>query len=136
MEPFEKVKALFKGCDDPEARYKKIIELGGKLPPMPPNEKVQENIVPGCQSLVYLSAEYVDEKIYFTAYSDALISAGLASLLIEAYSGQSPEFIVKNHPTFLEELGITASLTPGRSNGLASMYRSMQKHALNFLIPG
>ena len=134
MESFERVKALFKGCDTPEDRYKKIIDLGSQLPPMSPNEKVQENIVPGCQSLVYLSAEFVDEKIYFTAYSDALISAGLASLLIEAYNGLPPEFIVKNHPTFLEELGITTSLTPGRSNGLASMYRSMQKHALNILV--
>lgn len=134
MEYFDEIKALFKGCDSPESRYQKIIELGFQLPPMPDSLKTEENLVKGCQSLVYLHAKLVDEKFYFTASSDALISAGLAQLLLLAYQGKSPTFILKIRPTFLEDLGIPTSLSPGRSNGLASMYLQMQKFALNFLV--
>lgn len=128
------VKDLFKDCFTKEQIYQKIIELGKTLPVMPEKYKTPEYLVNGCQSIVYLHAEFIEKKIYFTAFSEALISAGLAALLIQAYQGQSPETILKVRPTFLEDLQIPALLSPGRSNGLASMFLRMQKIALNFLL--
>ena len=134
METFSDLKNLFIHCRTGQDRYQKIIELGRELPPMAPEHKTEENIVRGCQSIVYLSSEMVDGKIYFTAYSEALISAGLAAILIRAYSGQSPEMVLKTKPIFLEELQIIGSLSPSRSNGLANMFLRMQQDALKFLV--
>lgn len=134
MEPFSDLKNLFSCCQTQQDRYQKIIELGRELPPMPPEDKIEENIVKGCQSIVYLSSEMVEGKIYFTAHSEALISAGLAAILIRAYSGQSPEMVLKTKPIFLEELQIIGSLSPSRSNGLANMFLRMQQDALKFLV--
>lgn len=134
LQSHQQAKDLFKDCSTKERIYQKIIELGKTLPEMPEKHKTSENLVNGCQSLVYLHAELVEKKVYFTAFSEALISAGLAALLIQAYQGQSPETILKIRPSFLEELQIPAVLSPGRSNGLASMYLRMQKISLNFLL--
>lgn len=128
------VKNLFQGVLSPQDRYQRIIELGRKLPPMPPEYKTDENIVKGCQSIVYLHSQMEDGKIFYYAHSEALISAGLAALLIRAYSGQPPEVILKSKPTFLEELQILGSLSPSRSNGLANMFLRMQQDSLKFLI--
>lgn len=135
MDHFLAVKELFQGCDTPEKKYQKIIECGRSLPSMPPDLKIPENIVSGCQSIVYLHCQMLEGKLFFTAASDALISSGLAALLLKAYNGHPPEFLLKNKPTFLNELQINTSLSPGRSNGLASMFLRMQKNALNFLVP-
>jgi cysteine desulfuration protein SufE len=134
MELFSDLKNLFIHCRTGQDRYQKIIELGRDLPPMAPEEKIEENIVKGCQSIVYLSSEVIDGKIYFTAHSEALISSGLAAILIRAYSGQAPEVVLKIKPTFLEELQILGSLSPSRSNGLANMFLRMQQDALKFLV--
>ncbi|MDN3506618.1 MAG: SufE family protein [Simkaniaceae bacterium] len=135
MIDFSLVKELFENCKTPEDRYQKIISLGKNLPPIAEIHKTTDNIVPGCQSIVYLHTEMRADNLYFTAASDALISSGLAGLLILAYNGHPPESVLKYKPTFLEELQITTSLTPGRSNGLASMYTRMQQDSLKFLIP-
>ena len=135
MTAFSEVKTLFRNCLSAEDRHKVLIELGRSLPPMPEPFTTDENLVRGCQSIVYLHSEAREGKIYFTAFSDALISAGLAALLIKAYSGLKPEAVIKTKPTFLEELDLLTSLTPGRSNGLASMYTRMQKEALKILLP-
>jgi|GEM_PF-566261 len=135
MKDFSLVKSLFKDCLKPEDRYQKIIAMGKKLPPIAEKHRISENIIPGCQSIVYLHTELREGKLFFTAASDALISSGLAALLILAYDGTSPEVVLKQEPSFLEELQITTSLTPGRSNGLASMYLRMQQDALKFLLP-
>lgn len=132
-EKAQEIKNLFHSCQTPEERYLKIIELGKGLKAMPAEEKIPERIVPGCQSIVYLSAKLENGKIYFNAASEALISAGLAALLLYMYSGQEPTFVIKNPPTFLSDLGIIASLSPARSNGLASMYLRMQQEALKQL---
>lgn len=131
---FEQVKNLFQSVSSPEEKYQKIIELGRQLPPMDAQYKIPENIVKGCQSIVYLYSSCSNGKIYFSASSDALISAGLAALLIKAYSGLAPDVILKEKPLFLEELHIYSSLSPSRSNGLANMYLRMQKDALKYLI--
>ncbi|NGX39291.1 MAG: Cysteine desulfuration protein SufE [Chlamydiae bacterium] len=118
----------------PQESYQKIIALGQELPPIAPEYKCEENIVRGCQSIVYLHSELHEKHLKFTAYSEALISRGLAALLISLYDNEPPEALLKCKPDFLEEVGIYASLSPGRSNGLASMYLRMQKDALNFLV--
>ncbi len=133
MKDFSEIKRLFHHLSSPQQRYEKIIELGRKLPPIPPQQKIPANIVKGCQSVVYLYAENIDGKMFYHAASDALISSGLAALLLLAYNGASPEVVLKEKPLFLEDLQIYASLSPGRSNGLANMYFQMQKSALKFL---
>src|SRR5579872_2166052 len=94
LEKQNKVKQLFLHCTSPEEKYKKLIEIGQNLTPISPTAKVPENAVSGCQSLLYLSACYKDQKIIFTAASDALISAGLTALLIMVYSEESPEVVL------------------------------------------
>lgn len=126
----QRIKKLFSSCKTVEERYLKIIEFGKSLPPFDPNEKTSERIVSGCQSIVYLSTKMDQGKIYFNAFSEALISAGLAALLIQTYNGEDPAVLIKCPPTFLQELDITSSLSPARSNGLANIYLRMQQEAL------
>ncbi|NGX26189.1 MAG: Sulfur acceptor protein CsdE [Chlamydiae bacterium] len=134
MKDFSMVKNLFKDCFSQEDLYQKIIALGRNLPPLDQKYKIPENIVKGCQSIVYLHTVMEDGKLFFHASSDALISSGLAALLIKAYNGEPPETVLQHKPTFLEDLQIYSSLTPGRSNGLASMFLRMQQDALKFLV--
>lgn len=101
---------------------------------MPEEHKREENQVIGCQSVVYLHSYLQEGKLYFIASSEALISAGLAALLLEVYNGLPPELLLQHRPTFLNELGIYATLSPGRSNGLSSMFLRMQKEALKSLL--
>lgn len=131
------LKTLFNDCLCEEAKYKKIIELGRQQPQLDPCYKVPENIVKGCQSTMYLHSQCHEEGVIFAASSDALISSGLAALLIQVYSGETPETILKCPPHFLEDLGVNASLTPSRANGLYSIHLKMKQEALKFLMnPG
>ena len=134
LEKQRKIKLYFKECADEQARYEKIIDLGKKNSSLLKEFKVDENLVPGCQSRMYLRSYEKNGRIYFEAESDALISSGLAVLLIEVYSGEEPEVILKCPPDYLEELGISASLTPGRANGLYSIHLRMKRDALKFLM--
>jgi len=128
------LKEIFDACPTQESRYQKIIELGRKLPSLDNAYKTPENIVKGCQSTLYLHSYKDGNTILFEAESDALISGGLAALLIMVYSGESPETVLKCPPTFLEELGISASLTPNRANGLSSLHLRMKQDALKHLL--
>ena len=116
-----------------EERYLALIELGRSLLPYPPELQIAEKQVRGCQSTLYLNASLKDGQLFFEAKSDALISAGLAALLIALYSGQTPETILTQPPTVISELGLTASLTPSRSNGLAHIHLRMKQEALRIL---
>jgi len=116
-----------------EERYHLLMEMGQRLPPFPESCKTPDRIVQGCQSTLYLHAFLSEGKLFFEAYSDALISAGLAALLIAVYSGETPETILTCPPTFLSELGIAASLSPNRSNGLAELHLRMKQEALQAL---
>jgi cysteine desulfuration protein SufE len=129
-----KVKALFSNCTHPMAKYEKIIQLGRNLVTYPTEFMVSEKLVKGCQSQMYLHATFSDGKIYFHVHSEALISAGLAALLLAVYNEETPETVLSCPPLFLEELGIHQSLSPGRSNGLSSLYLRMKQEALNFLV--
>ena len=134
LEKQDKVKALFADCLTPAALYDKIMELGKQLAPFPTDRKTETNRVQGCQSLMYLFSQFENGKVYFEADSDALISRGLAALLLLVYSGETPETILKCPPTYLEDLGIAKSLSPTRSNGLFSLHLKMKQEALRYLL--
>lgn len=127
----EELKSMFLKCASDDEKYEKIIDFGRQQPHLPPEDKTAENIVKGCQSTMYLSAKMDHGKVIFEAESDALISAGLAALLVKVYSGETPETILKCPPKFLEEIGINASLTPSRVNGLYSVHLRMKQEALH-----
>lgn len=127
----EGIKKKFQSLQTPEKKYEYLIELGKKLPPYPSELKTENRIVPGCQSILYLDAQIKENRIYFQIDCDALISKGLGALLIEIYNGLSPQEILLNPPLFLKELGILTSLSPHRSNGLASIYEKMKKLLFN-----
>ena len=121
---------LFKSCLTAEEKYQKIIELGKMQSHLDPIYKTDENQVEGCQSRMYLRSWEKDGCVFFESEADALISAGLAVLLLRAYNGEKPEVILKCPPDHIEELGISQTLTPGRANGLASLYLRMKQDAL------
>ena len=130
----DKIKKIFSLASTPEARYELIISMGRTLPPMNAAHKTPENIVDGCQSKLYLHALLVDGQLQFEVDSDALISKGLAAILIQLYNNKSPEYILKNPPTILSDLNIFASLSPTRAHGLKSLHLKMQKIALQHII--
>lgn len=115
-----------------EERYQHLMQMGRRLPPYPNSLKIPANIVAGCQSTLYLHSDFTDGKIFFQAHSDALISSGLAALLIFVYSGEPPEILLKHPPTFLTDLNL--SLTPARSNGLSHIHLRMKQLALLSLV--
>ena len=112
LEKQQRVKLLFSDCDTPQKKYEKIIELGRQLPAYPLELQTPDRLVKGCQSAMYLHTQLVDGKIQFLAFSEALISSGLAALLLIVYNDESPEAILTCPPDFLEELGIHGSLSP------------------------
>ena len=121
---------LFEACSTPESKYEKIIELGLKLPPLPKEEKTPLNLVAGCQSKTYITVKVQEDKtLYFTADSDALISKGLAALLIQIYQGEKPEALLLCPPTVLQKLKLLDLLSPLRSNGLKSIFYKMREIA-------
>lgn len=123
----------FQGCSGIEQTYERMIQLGRNQHPLPAEHRCEQNRVIGCQSQMYLWSEYRDGRLYFQAESDALISAGLAQLLIWAYSGERAETILTTPPLFLNELAIPAALSPSRANGLASLHLRMRQEALRAL---
>ncbi len=130
--------SLFSDCKTPEAIYEKIIMLGKSLP-KPPLEllstKTENHIVKGCQSTVFIFSkiDLAGIMLYYID-SDALISSGLASLLLYIYQGEKAEFILFCPPLFISELKLNMTLSPGRSNGLASMYSRMKQDALKLFL--
>lgn len=128
------IKQLFVKCKNEEECYQKIIELGRRAPPMKAENKRPDHLVKGCQSTMYLHTFLEKGKVYFEAESDALISSGLGQILTLVYSGEDPETILKCPPSYLEELGISASLTPNRANGLYSVHLRMKQEALKYYI--
>jgi len=109
--------------------------MGKKLPFLEERHKIKENLVQGCQSRVYLTATLsADQCVFFRVHSDALISSGLAALLLFIYQGETAPFILHCPPLFIRDLGLMQSLSPGRSNGLISMYTKMKKVTINLIL--
>ncbi len=121
--------SLFDSWDD---KYEYIIDLGKKLPPLDPRFKTDDNKVKGCQSSVWLAADYTDGRVYYKADSDAVIVKGLISMLIRVLSGQKPEDIVAARLDFINQIGMTSHLAQTRSNGLLAMVKNMKNYALAF----
>lgn len=121
--------SLFDSWDD---KYEYIIDLGKKLAPLPDEHKKDENKVKGCQSTVWLVADYKDGKVYFQAESDAVIVKGLISMLIRVLSGHTPDEILNANMDFINKIGMTSHLAQTRSNGLLAMVRQMKNYALAF----
>ena len=130
----ETIKILFDACKTTESRYELIISLGKKLPPMSPLYKTTPNLVDGCQSKLYLHSVLTNNTLQFECDSDALISRGLAAILLHLYNNETPEHILKNPPTILSDLNIFVSLSPTRAHGLRSLFLKMQKIALQHLV--
>ncbi len=120
------LKKKFNTLSTPVQKYEQIILFGKTLPLIDPKHKTPETLVRGCQSELYIHTEQKQGKLFFTAQTDALISRGLAALLIEIYNGEDVETILSSPPHFLETLGIHASLSPNRSQGISHIYLKMK----------
>lgn len=109
-----------------------IMELGQKLPPMPEADKVEDNVVKGCQSKVWLTARLEDDKLYFSADSNTAITKGLVSLLTRIFNGQTPDDILQSDLYFMKKIGMERFIGTQRSNGFAAMIKQMKLYALAF----
>jgi len=122
----------FAGFDDWMDKYQLLIDLGSELAPLDEKYKTEQNLIDGCQSRVWLQADYEDGAIRFTAESDALIVKGIVSLLIRVLSGHTPREILDAELYFIEQIGLKEHLSPTRSNGLLAMVKQMRMYALAF----
>jgi len=111
-------------------KYEYIIQLGKELPLIDPAYKKEENLIKGCQSKVWLHADYKDGKVFFTADSDAIITKGLVGMVVRVLSGHTPEEITQADLYFVDKVGLKEHLSVTRSNGLVSMIKQMKMYAL------
>ena len=128
----DEIIAEFCDFDDWLDRYQLLIDVGSEQEPLPVEYKTDNNLIEGCQSRVWLQADYIDGKVHFRAESDAMIVKGIVSLLIKVYSGRTPDEILDNEPYFVEAIGLKEHLSPTRSNGLVAMIKQMKLYALAF----
>ncbi len=122
----------FELFDDWEGKYEYIIDLGKKLPKLADEYKTEDNIIKGCQSIVWLNAYMEGDKLIFEADSEAIIVKGLVSMLLKVLSGHTPEEILKADLYFINRVGLSSHLAQTRSNGLASMVKQMKAYAIAF----
>ena len=122
----------FADFDDWMDKYALLIDLGNSLPPLEEKYKTESNLIEGCQSRVWLQADYVDCKILFKGESDAVIVKGIVSLLISILSDHTPQEILDADLYFIEKIGLKEHLSPTRSNGLVAMVKQMRMYALAF----
>ena len=113
-------------------KYEYIIDLGKSLPVIKTKYKTQENIIRGCQSKVWLYAENIDNKLIFTADSDAIITKGIIAILIRTFSNQSAEEIINAKTDFIEKIGLKEHLSQTRANGLSSMIKQIKLYAVAY----
>lgn len=122
----------FENFDDWMDKYNYLIELGKSLPVIDERYKIESNLIQGCQSRVWLHAEFDGDKIHFTADSDAVITKGIANLLIRVFSNHTPQEILDASTEFINEIGLTEHLSPTRSNGMMSMIKQIKMYALAY----
>lgn len=113
-------------------KYEHLIALGKDLPLIDGEYKTEENLIKGCQSRVWLHAELIDDKVIFTADSDAIITKGIIALMIRVFSNQTPEAIATSDVDFIDEIGLKEHLSPTRSNGLLSMVKQIKLYGIAF----
>jgi cysteine desulfuration protein SufE len=122
----------FSMFDDWMQRYEYIIDLGKKLPLIKEEFKTDDNIIKGCQSKVWLKGEENNDKIVFTADSDAILTKGIIAILIRVFSNQKSSDILNADMDFIDEIGLKEHLSPTRANGLVSMIKNIKMYALAF----
>ncbi|APG65758.1 Fe-S metabolism protein SufE [Tenacibaculum todarodis] len=116
--------------DDWMERYQYIIDLGKTLPLIDAAYKVDENLIKGCQSKVWLYSDLNEETLTFTADSDAILTKGIVALLLRVYSNQTPQAILAAETSFIDEIGLKEHLSPTRANGLVSMIKQIKMYAI------
>lgn len=122
----------FSVFDDWMDKYALLIDMGNALPPLDDRYKTSNNLIEGCQSRVWLQADYTDGQVIFQGESDAVIVKGIVSLLIRVLSHHTPQEILDADLYFIERIGLKEHLSPTRSNGLVAMLRQMKMYALAF----
>ncbi|OMP32698.1 SufE family protein [Mangrovimonas sp. DI 80] len=122
----------FSMFDDWEERYQYMIDLGKTLPLIDEQYKTDDNIIKGCQSKVWVHAQLEDEKVVFSADSDAIITKGIIAILIRVFSNQSPSDIIAANTDFIDEIGLKEHLSPTRANGLVSMIKQLKMYAIAY----
>ena len=118
--------------DDWMQRYEYMIDLGKSIPLIQDSNKTDENLIKGCQSKVWLNAELIEDKIAFTADSDAIITKGIIAILLRVFSDKKPEEILAANTNFIDEIGLKDHLSPTRANGLVSMIKQIKIYALAY----
>ena len=122
----------FSMFDDWMERYEYMIDLGKSLPLIDASLKVDENLIKGCQSKVWVHGEMKGDKLVFTADSDAIITKGIIAILIRAFSNQHPAEIIDANTDFIDEIGLKEHLSPTRANGLVSMIKQLKLYAIAY----
>ncbi len=115
--------------DDWMERYQYLIDLGRKLPPFPEQWKVDDNLLSGCQSKVWVVTEMRDGRLHVDATSDSAIVCGIIALVLRVYSDQKPEHILSTEPRFIEAIGLSEHLSPTRANGLRALLDLIRQRA-------
>jgi len=118
--------------DDWMQRYEYMIELGKSLPLIEEQYKTDDNIIKGCQSKVWVHAELEEDRLVFTADSDAIITKGIIAILVRAFSNQKPKDIIDANTHFIDEIGLREHLSPTRANGLVSMIKQLKLYAVAY----
>jgi cysteine desulfuration protein SufE len=119
----------FEMFDDWMQRYEYMIDLGKSLPIIEEAQKTDDKIIKGCQSKVWLDADLKEDKITFTADSDAIITKGIIAILIRVFNNQRPNDILNANMSFIDEIGLKEHLSPTRANGLVSMIKQLKMYA-------
>ncbi len=114
-------------------KYNYLIELGRDCPIIDPKDKVEGNLIKGCQSRVWVSAELIDGKMSIKADSDAVITKGIITLLLRVFNNQTPKDVYESEVFFIEKIGLSTHLSPTRSNGLLAMVKQIKLYALAFM---
>lgn len=122
----------FNYFDEWEEKYAHLIDLGKDLKDFPAEKKNDGNLIKGCQSKVWLDADFKDGKIYFDADSDGILPKGMAALLVNIYSGHSVQEILDSDFNFISEIGLQEFLSPSRANGLMAMTKQIKFYAVAF----
>ena len=126
----EEIIEEFSMFDDWMERYEYIIDLGKSLPIIDSQYKLEENLIKGCQSKVWLYSELDSDRVKFTADSDAILTKGIVALLLRVFSEQKPADILTAETTFIDKIGLKEHLSPTRANGLVSMVKQIKMYAI------
>ena len=128
----DEIIAEFSDFDDWMDRYQLLIDMGSEQEPLDEQYKTEQNLIDGCQSRVWLQADFLDGMVHFRAESDALIVKGIVTLLVRVLSGHTPQEILDADLYFIDRIGLREHLSPTRSNGLGAMLKQMKMYALAF----